>query len=178
MKCVVKKGINYTGYDVVSEVVNSNREKFESSNIRFQKLSNYSTLDRGSLLICKDVLQHLPVEECKRIIHEVFPQYPHVLVTNCIGHRRSQRINEDIQAGSFTNIDLRRSPYDLEGSVLLEWKAPIRSIILPTISVSNLAMAPIVLAALAKMSLKSLFTSGYEDHPRWRKQTFYFQGLT
>ena len=178
MKLIVKKGIQYSGYDVVSDVIYKNRSKFESSNIQFQLVSDYSALDSGSLLICKDVLQHLPIQECKKIISEVFPQYQHVLVTNCIGHRNSQSINENIQTGSFTNMDLRRSPYDLDGTVLLEWKAPIRSIIFPTISVANVIMAPIVLAALVKMSLKAVINSDYENHPRWRKHTFHYQGLT
>ena len=178
MKLVVKKGIKYTGYDVVSDVINKNRSKFESSNIQFQLLSDYSALDSGSLLICKDVLQHLPIQECKKIIREVFPQYRHVLVTNCIGHRNSQSVNENIQTGSFTNVDLRQNPYSLEGRVVLEWNAPIRSIIFPTISVANVVMAPIVLAALAKMSVKALINSDYENHPRWRKHTFHYQGVT
>ena len=178
MKLVVKKGIKYTGYDVVSDVINNNRSKFESSNIQFQLLSDYSALDSGSLLICKDVLQHLPTQECKKIIREVYPQYLHVLVTNCIRHRNSQSVNENIQTDSFTNVDLRQSPYSLEGRIVLEWNAPIRSIIFHTIFVANVVMAQIILAALAKLSVKALINSDYENHPRWRKHTFHYRGVT
>jgi 2-polyprenyl-3-methyl-5-hydroxy-6-metoxy-1,4-benzoquinol methylase len=56
-------GVDYFGYDVVGSVIDANKEKFEAENIKFNKLNYIHELPPADLVVCKDVLQHLPVTD-------------------------------------------------------------------------------------------------------------------
>lgn len=116
-------GIDYTGVDVVRSVIETNRETYRASNLRFEVGSpDMSGLPDAELLIIKDVLQHLPLDDVRRFVDQVIPRYRYVLVTNCV--RPFWRLNADIPAGGFRPVDLRRKPFELEGTRLLSFKGP------------------------------------------------------
>lgn len=58
--------IKYIGYDIVKQVVKANRKKFGTRLISFIHGNGVQCdLPMADLLICKDVLQHLPNEISK-----------------------------------------------------------------------------------------------------------------
>ena len=126
--------INYLGIDVVESVVENNNKKYSTDNITFEKLKSYNEIPKADLLLVKDVLQHLPQEEVKKIIDNLFSNYKFIIVTNCISPFNSlgnlilkfitkkKIYNRKINFGEFTYFDIRKSPYNLKGKILLIWK--------------------------------------------------------
>jgi len=63
----------------------------------------------ADLLVCKDVLQHLPVVDIERSLLEVVPRYPRALVINDVASSL-EGLNSDIPAGHWRLVDIRESP--------------------------------------------------------------------
>lgn len=113
------KGISYTGYDICKDLVEVNQKQFGSSSIHFI-YGNGTRFDLPSadLLICKDVLQHLPNDEILRLSSQ-FKKYKHILLINDVDPETLSSDNRDIQAGSYRHLDLTRPPFNLAGQKLL-----------------------------------------------------------
>src|SRR5579863_6436413 len=72
-------GVQYVGIDVVSSVIRKNARRFSSSNISFVKADGIDyDLPRADLLICKEVLQHLPNEDIQKIVQQ-FPKFKYCI---------------------------------------------------------------------------------------------------
>lgn len=118
-KMIDWSGIQYTGYDICKELVETNQKEFGSSTIKFIH-GNALRLDlpHADLLICKDVLQHLPNYE----IYVIFPQlkkFKHVLLINDVDAETLTSDNRDMFAGGFRPIDLTKPPFNLKAQKLL-----------------------------------------------------------
>jgi hypothetical protein len=170
MKNVVDGSIQYTGYDVVSDLIQSNNTLHGSKNIEFIDFTDYQELKNGDLLIIKDVLQHLPINENLRMLSSIH-KYKYVLVTNCIGHRKSTIVNREVKPGEFTNIDLTANPYSLEVIEVLRWRAPIRSILLPDLSIKSFFACPLVFLAMLERIILSHLRQNFDDYPIWVKSS-------
>lgn len=111
-------GINYIGYDVVPTVILKNQQRYGASNILFQE-GNAVNIDLpcADLLICKDVLQHLPIEDIKALISQ-FHKFKFCLITNDI----ASNINAQIERGGYRGVDLTRPPFSLRGIKALTYK--------------------------------------------------------
>jgi hypothetical protein len=163
--------ITYTGYDVASSVVEQNIQKFAKSNLTFKTISTYSDMEKAELLICKDVLQHLPLSEINAIISQCFTNFNYVLVTNCVGNVKSSTFNNDVGYGDFTNIRILEPPFSLVGTEVLRWRSPIRSIILPDIGVTDFLLLPLRIGAVLRQSLNALVKMDRDLLPIWTKST-------
>lgn len=88
------KNRNYLGLDVVSKVIDRNKLLYSSCNIQFSKLDGITQeLPQSDLLICKNVLQHLPNADILKILAQI-KKYKYVVIVN------------DFNANnSFTNYD-------------------------------------------------------------------------
>ena len=76
------KGIKYTGYDVVKDVIEKNKIRFESDNIHFFTMDIInSRLQKADLLICKEVLQHLTNKDVLKFSYH-FSNFKYCLITN------------------------------------------------------------------------------------------------
>ena len=126
--------VRYLGVDVAVEIIESNKIKYESNNIKFQVMESYKSLPRADLLICKDVFQHLSQKEIYNILENVFPKYQFILLTNCsspyskFGNYILKAINNkflynrNIEIGGYTYFDIRKKPYNQNAKVVLDWK--------------------------------------------------------
>jgi SAM-dependent methyltransferase len=112
-------GASYLGVDIASDVIASNREKYEKRNVMFQVGDITEELPVADLLISKDVLQHLPDALVHKFIRNNLKKgkYRWVLLTNDRG-----RGSPDIGPGEYRAIDLASPPFDVAGLVDL----PIR----------------------------------------------------
>ncbi len=115
-------GIDYTGLDVVKSVINKNKQKYAKSNIRFihADISKYN-LPKGDLLLCKDVLMHLPNKDVASVLRN-FKKYMYCLVTNNISKNRNYKINRDIKRGGFRFVDVTRPPFNLKGKIIYTYQ--------------------------------------------------------
>ena len=130
-------GKDYLGLDLVRSVVERNRAKFGAPNIRFE-VGNLGEEDSHSadLLICKDVLQHLPNSIISEFLDGKLLRHRWAILTNdarCTmpgGPRRLWRridlhgkANIDTHGGGYHTLSLRKPPFNLKAKVLLRYDA-------------------------------------------------------
>ena len=75
-------GVRYLGVDVVPAMIEKNQRDFGASNIAFETFDLLAKLPRADLLLCKDVLQHLPNKTIKDYLAAFRKKYRFSLITN------------------------------------------------------------------------------------------------
>lgn len=102
-------GASYTGYDVASVVINANNARYAKENVHFVHYNgDFAQIQSADLLICKDVLQHLPNAKIHDFI-AILPKFRYALIANDI----SERVNADILPTQYRALDLRQPPFNL-----------------------------------------------------------------
>lgn len=110
--------IEYYGYDAAEAVIQNNKVKYGTPRIHFQCCDAIHTdLPKADLLICKDVLQHLP----NSYIHDFIAKlgnYKFCLITNDIAYEKGFRkhTNKDIPMGSGRCVNLAKKPFLVKGT--------------------------------------------------------------
>lgn len=117
---VLAKEINwgnrdYLGIDVVKSVVQKNQTLYSKQNIRFLQLdaAEEQPLPSGDLLICKDVLQHLPNKQVFSIL-EKSKKFKYCLFINDIDPVGNNPPHQDINCGEYRLLDLTRFPFNVQ----------------------------------------------------------------
>jgi len=97
----VDPNFTYIGADIVPELVEANRKRFPE--LRFEVMDLVgSKLPKVDLILCRDVLQHLPIADVKRGIKNLSDSGSrYLLTTTC--PRQSEVMNR-------RDIDLQRNP--------------------------------------------------------------------
>jgi len=116
-------GINYLGLDIVPSVIEQNIRSFSSDTIQF-KHSNalQESLPSADLLICKDVLQHLPNSDIIKIINQ-FYKYKYCLITNGTNSNLYKYANPGTDIGDYQPVDLTQPPFNLIGTKVLTYRS-------------------------------------------------------
>ena len=114
------QGAKYLGIDISNVVIN-HVKKYESDNIRFEVGDVTDNLPPADLLLCKDVLQHLPNKYIIRFIkNNLRPdKFRWAIITNDL---LKSGENSDIKVGYHRMIDLSKAPFYVKGLINL----PIR----------------------------------------------------
>ncbi|MCX6987690.1 MAG: class I SAM-dependent methyltransferase [Chlamydiae bacterium] len=120
-RCICWDGIDYIGIDVVDSLLNTNIENFSASNISFALADgvNYP-LPAADLLICKDVLQHLPFGDIHKIINQ-FKKFKYCLIINDVDPITLTCKNKDIARGGYRQLDLTKRPFRLSGHIIFHY---------------------------------------------------------
>ena len=102
-------GEGYLGVDVVSEVIDGNQRAH--GKLRFQRISGPAdVLHEVDLVVCRDVLAHLPNALALATLQQIARAAPLLLATS---HPRS-RGNSDIpRPGGARPVNLQAHPFDL-----------------------------------------------------------------
>jgi SAM-dependent methyltransferase len=102
----------YLGVDISSQTIELVRQRFERKGVAFDIADVTESLPSADLLLCKDVLQHLPNEKVMRFIKNnlVKGKYKWAIITDDKG-----RDNHDIPAGEHRLIDLGAPPFEVRG---------------------------------------------------------------
>lgn len=110
-------GISYTGYDVVQSLVDKNQAKYGTPNIQFYH-SDGSTKNiiGGDLLICKDVLQHLPNDDIFAFLSQL-NKFKFCLITNDL----NSGANQNTFRGGYRSLDLTMPPFNLKALKVLSY---------------------------------------------------------
>lgn len=117
MKFINLDGINYTGYDVSSDIIDANSKNFSSENIHFIHYDgDFSKIKSTELAICKEVLQHLSNENIFNFI-ENMKKFKYIIIGNTF--KNSNTINKDISSGACRTLDLRLAPFNIEAEHIL-----------------------------------------------------------
>ena len=116
-------GVAYTGYDVAQSVIERNRARYAAGNVRFEFTpADLTELADADLLICKDVLQHLPNSQVFEFLDAVKDKYRYLLITNCT--KPYGALNTDIEPGGFRPLDIRFPPFNIDAELALTYKLP------------------------------------------------------
>lgn len=114
-------GVHYLGIDVVSSVIRKNVRRFSSSNVSFIKADGIDyDLPQADLLLCKEVLQHLPHEDIQKIAQQ-FPKFKYCILVNDVDPVTLTSDNEDIVRGSLRCLDLTKPPFNLRGEKIFHY---------------------------------------------------------
>ena len=115
--------VQYTGYDVSSIVIEQNTKLYQKDNIKFVHYDgDFEQVEPADLLICKDVLQHLPNAYIHNFL-KVLPKFQYALITNDIDELKPENNNIDLPvAGGFRAIDLRAAPFNLPAQLSYDFE--------------------------------------------------------
>lgn len=105
----VAAGIDYTGADVVPELVNENQKRHGGSKRRFVVLdATRDPLPTVDLILCRDLLIHLSTRDCRAALANFVSSGSRFLLTSHFDDRSN---NSDIVSGDFRPINLCRAPF-------------------------------------------------------------------
>jgi hypothetical protein len=117
----------YLGTDIVSGVIESNRDRYGAANVKFQCCDFLDEeVPGGDLLLVKDVLQHLSNAGVMRFFASVLPRYGYAIITNDAAKYEERRRfhiwrtrrdlampNVDTPDGGSRPLILEASPFNL-----------------------------------------------------------------
>jgi len=114
--------VNYLGFDVVSNVIQNNIDKYSNYHINFSitpKLLGH--IPGGDVLFIKDVLIHLPNHFIFDLINQ-FHRYKYIISVNNVADHEGD-YNSDISVGEFRPVHLGISPFNLPCANILQFGA-------------------------------------------------------
>jgi len=112
-------GIRYFGADVVGSLVERNRKVFGRDNIIFEQFRSTEDLPAADLLVCKDVLQHLPNALIQHYLDVLKPKYKYLLITN--DDAPAAYLNKDIAPGDWHTLRFDQPPFSERAAIVLQW---------------------------------------------------------
>jgi len=127
--------VSYTGIDVVPSVIENNSNNYSKNNINFDVMTEEWKWPNVDLIICKDVLQHLPNNLIKELLDKMLTHSKYILITNDIHNKNKTNLNLDIKIGDYRPLNLREAPWNINAEIKLNWK--VRSEIKETILIKG-----------------------------------------
>jgi SAM-dependent methyltransferase len=124
------QGVEYTGIDIVSDIVSKLNENFGRDHVRFLCADALtSDLPFADLCIMKDVLQHLSNASVHTLLGKLTRRFKYALLTNDVSHRKkggwrtgwktsSLEANCDIANGGYRPLRLMEAPFHLSATRL------------------------------------------------------------
>jgi SAM-dependent methyltransferase len=102
----------YLGVDISADVISVDKKKYPRKGVSFAVGDVTESLPSAELLLCKDVLQHLPNALIVKFIKNNLKKgkYKWAILTNDRGGN-----NSDIKAGEYRLIDLSAPPFKVKG---------------------------------------------------------------
>lgn len=118
------RGIQYMGYDVVRFVIDRNNRLFATPSIIFIQADALEVdLPKADLLLCKDVLAHLPNSDIIQLAKQ-FYKFKHCLITNDIKiNGIAMPKNHNINRGGHRPLELSKPPFNFKGESALIYSA-------------------------------------------------------
>ena len=111
MKNVDLSKIDYTGADIVKELVDKNSEEYGGGSIRFQHMDLVKDkLPNVDLIFCRDCLVHFSFTDIFLALENVCNSQSEYLLTTTFTDRRE---NDDIATGQWRTLNLEVSPFGL-----------------------------------------------------------------
>lgn len=111
MKSVDLNNIDYTGADIVKELIQNNRAKYARDGIRFQHLNLLKDkLPKVDLIFCRDCLIHFSFADIALALDNICNSQSKYFLTTTF---TSIKDNHDIVTGRFRTINLELFPFVL-----------------------------------------------------------------
>ena len=111
--------IDYTGLDIVPQVVEENTRKYAAPNIRFQVFDIIDDIPPpADLIICRDLFSHLSNEDSLRALHNIRQSRYRYFAASQFGHflgtkhdSLSSTANQDIETGDWRACSMNLHPF-------------------------------------------------------------------
>lgn len=115
MQQVDLRGIDYIGAEIVQELVQKNKETYESSSVRCEHLNLLEDeLPAVDVIFCRDCLVHLSFKDIARALQNVCrSQSKYLLITTFTECSK----NVDIATGQWRPINLQMPPFNLPAPI-------------------------------------------------------------
>jgi hypothetical protein len=108
MSRVDLRTVDYTGADIVADLIMHNR-RYEMSNIRFRKLDLLKEkLPKVDLVLCRDCLVHFSFKDAFAALRNVCESGSTYVLTTTF---TSRRCNRDIATGQWRPLNLEDAPF-------------------------------------------------------------------
>ncbi len=115
---------DYIGIDVVKFLVEKNQSRYGSERKKFIHLdATKKILPEGDLLICKDVLQHLPFSSVQFILSQM-KKFRYCIFVNDVTEDLFEK-NYDIKPGGYRTLNLTLKPFYLKPIKKLIYKSGV-----------------------------------------------------
>lgn len=112
---------SYLGVDIVQSVINENNKNYKTLKINFQTITEEYQFPKVDLIICKDVLQHLPNNQIDQILKKMVNCSKFMVITNDI-LVDNEITNSDCIIGKSRPIDLSQDPWNFSIQKKFTWK--------------------------------------------------------
>jgi hypothetical protein len=116
MQDLVKKNIdiNYTGYDIVKDIITRNNKKYSSNKINFfcRDIVNEKTFDNFDLIFIRDLFIHIDNDDINRILINI--KNSKVKFLACSNDNNVSFNNDIIAIGAHRKINLTIKPFYME----------------------------------------------------------------
>lgn len=109
MKNVDLRAIEYTGADIVPDLIQHNQAKYQKDNVRFKVVDVISDkLPKVDLVLCRDCLVHMSSRDVLSALRNICDSDSKYLLTTTFPERKH---NEDIATGQWRALNLTVAPF-------------------------------------------------------------------
>jgi len=109
MRNVDLSGIKYVGADIIEEIIENNKNKYEKENISFQLLDlTKDALPQVDLILIRDCLVHMSYDDIFKSLDNVCYSMSQYLLTTTFTDRQD---NNDIITGDWRTLNLQIAPF-------------------------------------------------------------------
>jgi hypothetical protein len=117
MQLVDLKGVKYTGYDIVKEIIADDLKKYKKANIDF-KVGDIvaDKLDKHDLILCRDCMVHLGNKHVLKVIKNFKDSGAKYMLATTFPNIA---VNEDIPDGMWRRVNLEKPPFNLPKPLVL-----------------------------------------------------------
>ncbi len=117
MQNVDLSGIDYTGADIVRDLIVENNRRFQRNDVRFLHLNLIDdALPRSDLVFCRDCLVHLSFSDILKALNNICDSGARYLLTTTFVDRAH---NSDIKTGRWRELNLELPPFGFPKPVAL-----------------------------------------------------------
>lgn len=110
MKTVELKSVAYVGIDIVSDLIATNKEKYQGKNIKFIDMDIIrDDLPTVDLILCREVLFHLSCQDVSTAIRNFKRSGSNYLLAT---HYPNISENIEIKTGQFRGINFQKAPFE------------------------------------------------------------------
>ena len=110
--------VQYTGCDIVASLIEQHKSNYPQH--KFQSLDFVSgDIPSGEMIICRDVLQHLPVKDIQKALRNFSESGARYLLATTHIRRHGIRNKRNIRPGKCRDRNLLLSPFDLPDPIVI-----------------------------------------------------------
>ena len=106
------KNIDYVGVDIVDELIEANKIKYQNKNFNFinEDIVNFNTDKKFDLILIRDLFIHIQNSDIKKIIQNLEKINFNYIALNSYNNK----INRDVIIGQHRKVNLLIEPFNLE----------------------------------------------------------------